>query len=42
MRVDSLVGPVSCAAIERECTLDLVIQIFNDSYDVGINVVFIS
>ena len=31
--------PVSCAAIEQDCTLGLVIQIFNDSYDSGVHVV---
>ena len=48
MRVDTLVmsdsycssETVSCAAIEQDCTLGLAIQIFNDSYDVGIDVVF--
>ena len=34
--------PVSCAAIEQDCTLGLVIQIFNDSYDVGVDVVFLN
>ena len=32
--------PVSCAAIEQDCTLGLARQIFNDSYDVGVDVVF--
>ena len=32
--------PFSCAAIEQECTLGLVKQIFNGSYDAGIDVVF--
>ena len=32
--------PFSCAAIEQDCTLDLVIQIFNGSYDAGVGVVF--
>ena len=30
--------PFSCAAIEQGCTLGLVIQIFNGSYDAGIDV----
>ena len=30
----------SCAAIEQNCTLGLVIQIFNGSYDAGVDVVF--
>ena len=46
MRVDTLVDsccssePVTCAAIEKDCTLGLVIQTFNDSYDVDVDVVF--
>ena len=28
--------PFSCAAIEQDCTLGLVIQIFNGSYDAGV------
>ena len=32
--------PFSYAAIEQDCTLGLVIQIFNGSYDVGVDVVF--
>ena len=32
--------PVSCAAIEQDCTLDLIIQIFNYSSDDLIDVVF--
>ena len=32
--------PFSCAAIEQDCTLGLVIQIFNGSYDTGVDVVF--
>ena len=46
MRVDTLSDsycssePFSCAAIEQDCTLDLVIQIFNGSYDAGVDVVF--
>ena len=32
--------PFSCAAIELDCTLGLVLQIFNGSYDAGIDVVF--
>ena len=35
----TLIRLVSCAAIEQDCTLGLVIQIFNDSYDVGVDVV---
>ena len=31
--------PVSCAANEQDCTLGIVIQIFNDLYDVGVDVV---
>ena len=30
----------SWAAIEQDCTLGLVIQIFNGSYDAGVDVVF--
>ena len=33
--------PFSCAAIEQDCTLGLVIQIFNGSYDAGFAVVFL-
>ena len=33
-------SPVLCAAIEQDCTLGLVIQIFSGSYDAGIDVVF--
>ena len=46
MRVDTLSNsycssePFSCAAIEQDCTPGLVIQIFNGSYDAGIDVVF--
>ena len=46
MRVDPLSNsycssePFSCAAIEQDCTLGLVIQIFSGSYDAGIDVVF--
>ena len=32
--------PFSCAAIEQDCNLGLVIQIFNGSYDAGVDVVF--
>ena len=32
--------PFFCAAMEQDCTLGLVIQIFNGSYDAGIDVVF--
>ena len=32
--------PVSCTAIEQDYTLGLVIQTFQDSYDVGVDVVF--
>ena len=32
--------PFSYAAIEQDCTLGLVIQILNGSYDAGIDVVF--
>ena len=32
--------PFSCAAIEHDCTLGLVIEIFNGSFDDGVDVVF--
>ena len=32
--------PFFCAAIEQDCTLGLVIQIFKGSYDAGADVVF--
>ena len=32
--------PVPCDVIEQDCTQGLVIQISNDSYDVGIDVVY--
>ena len=31
--------PFSCTAIEQDCTLGLVIQIFSGSYDTGVDVV---
>ena len=46
MRIDTLIGllrssePVSCAVIEQDCTLALVILTLNDSYDVGVDVLF--
>ena len=33
--------PFSWAAIEQDCTLGLVIQIFNCSYDAGVNAGFV-
>ena len=42
MREDTLVGlycssePFSCAAAEQDCTLSIVIQIFNGLYDAGV------
>ena len=32
--------PFSCAAIGQDCTLGLVIQMFNGSYNAGVDVVF--
>ena len=39
-RTPTVVLKHSYAAIEQDCTPGLVIQIFNDSYDAGIDVVF--
>ena len=34
--------PFSCAAIEQDCTLGLVIQIFNGLYDAGIDFLIVA
>ena len=43
MRVDIPVGVqlLSCAAVEEDCTSGLVIEVFDDSYNVGANVVLL-